>query len=173
MALSHGSSLHKWEFRVTEKLVGDFLRRSRSLARGEFDNFIQDGLVHSRVSHKRLPHGLQAACDSHEPVANCLPTAGPLGRWSLFRAGSGPIAPPSAPGSTTNFVALVAFGIRSAYWLLRFILTSVFGLRAVLALPRRAAPDGTPDQPNPQRFDLVHTPSRWRDATPRGPPSRP
>jgi len=44
MALRHGDGLEKWEIAVTKKLVGEFRRRSRSLAREEFDDLVQDCL---------------------------------------------------------------------------------------------------------------------------------
>jgi hypothetical protein len=83
--------LQKWEIAVTKKLVGEFLRRSRRLARGEFDNFIQDGVVHSIVGHTKLPHDLQAPCNPDTTAANC-PSAGRSAcRWKLFRSPEDPV----------------------------------------------------------------------------------
>ena len=41
MALKAGEGLQRWEIAVTKKLVGEFRRRSRSLAREEFDDLMQ------------------------------------------------------------------------------------------------------------------------------------
>jgi RNA polymerase sigma factor (sigma-70 family) len=46
MALRPGDGLDKWEIAVAKKLVGEFRRRSRILARGEFDDLVQDCLLH-------------------------------------------------------------------------------------------------------------------------------
>lgn len=54
MALRHGDGLEKWEIAVTKKLVGEFRRRSRSLAREEFDDLVQDCLAHWIVVRRKL-----------------------------------------------------------------------------------------------------------------------
>ena len=54
MALRHGDGLEKWEIAVTKKLVGEFRRRSRSLAREEFDDLVQDCLAHWLVVRVKL-----------------------------------------------------------------------------------------------------------------------
>jgi len=54
MALRHGDGLEKWEIAVTKKLVGEFRRRSRSLAREEFDDLVQDCLAHWIVVRLKL-----------------------------------------------------------------------------------------------------------------------
>ena len=46
MALKQGNGLHAWEIAVTRKLVGEFRRRSRSLYREEFDDLVQECLLH-------------------------------------------------------------------------------------------------------------------------------
>jgi len=46
MALKQGNGLHGWEVAVTKKLVGEFRRRSRSLYREEFDDLMQECLIH-------------------------------------------------------------------------------------------------------------------------------
>ena len=46
MALKAGEGLRQWEIAVTKKLVGEVRRRSRSLAREEFDDLIQACLAH-------------------------------------------------------------------------------------------------------------------------------
>jgi RNA polymerase sigma factor (sigma-70 family) len=46
MALKPGVGLDKWEIAVAKKLVGEFRRRSRILARDEFDDLVQDCLLH-------------------------------------------------------------------------------------------------------------------------------
>lgn len=46
MALKQGNGLHGWEVAVTKKLVGEFRRRSRSLYREEFDDLMQESLMH-------------------------------------------------------------------------------------------------------------------------------
>ena len=46
MALKQGNGLHGWEVAVTKKLVGKFRRRSRSLYREEFDDLMQECLIH-------------------------------------------------------------------------------------------------------------------------------
>ena len=54
MALKHGDGLQKWEIAVTKKLVGEFRRRSRALAREEFDDLVQDCLAHWIVVRQKL-----------------------------------------------------------------------------------------------------------------------
>ena len=54
MALKHGDGLQKWEIAVTKKLVGEFRRRSRTLAREEFDDLVQDCLAHWIVVRQKL-----------------------------------------------------------------------------------------------------------------------
>ena len=46
MALRPGDGLDKWEIAVAKKLVGEFRRRSRILGRDEFDDLVQDCLLH-------------------------------------------------------------------------------------------------------------------------------
>ena len=54
MALKQADGLQKWEIAVTKKLVGEFRRRSRSLAAVEFDDLVQDCLVHWIVVRRRF-----------------------------------------------------------------------------------------------------------------------
>ena len=46
MALKPGDGLDKWEIAVAKKVVGEFRRRSRILGRDEFDDLVQDCLLH-------------------------------------------------------------------------------------------------------------------------------
>ncbi|MBK7458292.1 MAG: sigma-70 family RNA polymerase sigma factor [Betaproteobacteria bacterium] len=46
MALKPGDGLDKWEIAVAKKVVGEFRRRSRILRREEFDDLVQDCLLH-------------------------------------------------------------------------------------------------------------------------------
>ena len=46
MALKQGNGLQGWEIAVTKKLIGEFRRRSRSLYREEFDDLLQECLLH-------------------------------------------------------------------------------------------------------------------------------
>ena len=46
MALRPGDGLDKWEIAVAKKLVGEFRRRSRILGRDDFDDLVQDCLLH-------------------------------------------------------------------------------------------------------------------------------
>ena len=55
MALKAGEGLQRWEIAVTKKLVGEFRRRSRSLAREEFDDLMQECLAHWIVVRRKLP----------------------------------------------------------------------------------------------------------------------
>ena len=54
MALTAGEGLQRWEIAVTKKLVGEFRRRSRSLAREEFDDLVQECLAHWIVVRRKL-----------------------------------------------------------------------------------------------------------------------
>jgi DNA-directed RNA polymerase specialized sigma24 family protein len=54
MALKAGEGLQRWEIAVTKKLVGEFRRRSRSLAREEFDDLMQECLAHWIVVRRKL-----------------------------------------------------------------------------------------------------------------------
>lgn len=55
MALKAGEGLQRWEIAVTKKLVGEYRRRSRSLAREQFDDLMQECLAHWIVVRRRLP----------------------------------------------------------------------------------------------------------------------
>jgi RNA polymerase sigma factor (sigma-70 family) len=46
MALRPRDGLDRWEIAVAKKLVGEFRRRSRILGRDEFDDLVQDCLLH-------------------------------------------------------------------------------------------------------------------------------
>jgi RNA polymerase sigma-70 factor (ECF subfamily) len=46
MALKPGNGLFNWELSVTTKLVGEYRRRSQILERYEFDDLVQDCLLH-------------------------------------------------------------------------------------------------------------------------------
>ncbi len=46
MAFRYGDGLQQWEIAVAKKLVGEFRRRSRGLEREEFDDLLQECLVH-------------------------------------------------------------------------------------------------------------------------------
>ena len=46
MALKQGNGLQNWEIAVTKKLIGEFRRRSRSLYREEFEDLMQECLLH-------------------------------------------------------------------------------------------------------------------------------
>lgn len=54
MALKHGEELQRWEIAVSKKLVGEFRRRSRSLAREEFDDLLQECLAHWLEVRRKL-----------------------------------------------------------------------------------------------------------------------
>ena len=54
MALKHGEELQRWEIAVAKKLVGEFRRRSRSLAREEFEDLLQECLVHWLEVRRKL-----------------------------------------------------------------------------------------------------------------------
>ena len=55
MALKAGEGLQRWEIAVTKKLVGEYRRRSRGLAREEFDDLMQECLAHWIVVRRKLP----------------------------------------------------------------------------------------------------------------------
>ena len=55
MALKAGEGLQRWEIAVTKKLVGEYRRRSRSLAREEFDDLMQECLAHWIVVRRKHP----------------------------------------------------------------------------------------------------------------------
>ena len=58
MELTEGAGLAPWEIAVTKKIVGEFRRRFRSLAREDFDDLQQECLVHwIEVRNKRAPIG--------------------------------------------------------------------------------------------------------------------
>ena len=54
MALKPGHGLDKWELAVTHKLVGEYRRRSRILESHEFDDLVQDCLLHWIAVRKTL-----------------------------------------------------------------------------------------------------------------------
>ena len=54
MALKPGLGLDGWEIAVAKKLVGEFRRRSRILERSEFDDLVQDCLLHWIAVRRRL-----------------------------------------------------------------------------------------------------------------------
>jgi RNA polymerase sigma-70 factor (ECF subfamily) len=54
VALKQADGLQKWEIAVTKKLVGEFRRRSRSLAGEEFEDLVQDCLMHWIVVRRRF-----------------------------------------------------------------------------------------------------------------------
>jgi RNA polymerase sigma-70 factor (ECF subfamily) len=60
MAPSYGEGLQQWEIAVAKKLVGEYRRRSRSLAREEFDDLMQDCLAHWIVVRRKLSPGPDA-----------------------------------------------------------------------------------------------------------------
>ena len=57
MGLKRGIGLEKWEIAVTKKLVDEFRRRSRILAREEFDDLVQECLVHWIAVRSKLVPG--------------------------------------------------------------------------------------------------------------------
>ena len=76
MALKPGNGLDKWEIAVAKKLVGEFRRRSRLLARDDFDDLVQDCLLHWMVVRTKLAsdsgtppvtYMAQAQADGHGP----------------------------------------------------------------------------------------------------------
>lgn len=54
MAPNYGEGLQQWEIAVAKKLVGEYRRRSRSLAREEFDDLMQECLAHWIVVRRKL-----------------------------------------------------------------------------------------------------------------------
>jgi RNA polymerase sigma factor (sigma-70 family) len=54
MVLKPGDGLDKWEIAVAKKLVGEFRRRSRILRRDEFDDLVQDCLLHWTGVRRKL-----------------------------------------------------------------------------------------------------------------------
>ena len=54
MALRPGDGLEKWEIAVAKKVVGEFGRRSRILGREDFDDLVQDCLLHWIGVRRRL-----------------------------------------------------------------------------------------------------------------------
>ena len=54
MALRPGDGLEKWEIAVAKKVVGEFRRRSRILGREDFDDLVQDCLLHWIGVRRRL-----------------------------------------------------------------------------------------------------------------------
>ncbi len=54
MALKAGEGLQRWEIAVSKKLVGEYRRRSRSLAREEFDDLMQECMAHWIVVRRKL-----------------------------------------------------------------------------------------------------------------------
>ena len=63
MALKPGDGLDKWEIAVAKKVVGEFRRRSRILRREEFDDLVQDCLLHwIGVRSKLAPELSSSAC---------------------------------------------------------------------------------------------------------------
>jgi RNA polymerase sigma factor (sigma-70 family) len=56
MALKPGHGLDGWEIAVAKKLVGEYRRRSRVLERCEFDDLVQDCLLHWIGVRSKLAH---------------------------------------------------------------------------------------------------------------------
>ena len=54
MALKQGNGLHAWEIAVIKKHVGESRRQSRSLYREEFDDLVQECLLHWLNVRERL-----------------------------------------------------------------------------------------------------------------------
>jgi RNA polymerase sigma factor (sigma-70 family) len=54
MALKPGDGLDNWEIAVVKKLVSEFRRRSRILGRHEFDDLVQDCLLHWIAVRRKL-----------------------------------------------------------------------------------------------------------------------
>ena len=54
MGLKDGVGLEQWEIAVTKKIVGEFRRRFRSLAREDFDDLQQECLLHWIQVRRRL-----------------------------------------------------------------------------------------------------------------------
>ena len=57
MALKQGNGLQGWEIAVTKKLIGEFRRQSRSLYREEFDDLVQECLLHWLNVRERVATG--------------------------------------------------------------------------------------------------------------------
>ncbi|MBX9606673.1 MAG: sigma-70 family RNA polymerase sigma factor [Gammaproteobacteria bacterium] len=58
MGLKDGAGLEQWEIAVTKKIVSDFRRRFRSLAREDFDDLQQECLLHwIQVRARLVPVG--------------------------------------------------------------------------------------------------------------------
>ena len=58
MGLKDGAGLEQWEIAVTKKIVGELRRRSRTLAREDFDDLEQECLLHwIQVRKKLVPVG--------------------------------------------------------------------------------------------------------------------
>ena len=60
MGLKDGVGLEKWEIAVTKKIVGEFRRRFRRLAREDFDDLQQECLVHWIEVRQKLAPGRDA-----------------------------------------------------------------------------------------------------------------
>jgi len=54
MKHKYGEDLQKWEIAVAKKLIGEFRRQSRSLAREDFDDLLQECLMHWLEVRRRL-----------------------------------------------------------------------------------------------------------------------
>ena len=54
MKHKYGKDLQKWEIAVAKKLIGEFRRQSRSLAREDFDDLLQECLMHWLEVRRRL-----------------------------------------------------------------------------------------------------------------------
>ena len=54
MKHKNGEDLQKWEIAVAKKLIGEFRRQSRSLARDDFDDLLQECLMHWLEVRQRL-----------------------------------------------------------------------------------------------------------------------
>ena len=61
MALKPGDGLDKWELAVTKKVVGEYRRRSRIIARHEFEDLVQECLLHWIAVRRTL------VCDPDNP----------------------------------------------------------------------------------------------------------
>ena len=73
MALKPGDGLTKWELSVTTKLVGEYRRRSRILERYEFEDLVQDCLLHWITVRRSLD------CDPANPPPGFMATV--LRNW--------------------------------------------------------------------------------------------
>lgn len=56
MALKPGHGISQWEIATTKKLVNEFRRRTRLLARDEFDDLVQDCLLHWLSVRHKITH---------------------------------------------------------------------------------------------------------------------